>query len=429
MRSAARLMIVFLAVAVVLATTSAWAASPLKVGEMRPYRAETPHPYPLGTDARPAVWTDRILSPGATFIRVQFTGFHLAAGDRVTVASPDGRQVWTYTGRGPRGDGNFLAFAVDGDTAIVTVHGGRRSGYGYRVSGVGHGTVRLNPTPEVVCGTDGREDVACHINDAGFSTAQSPVSRLLYQSGAFLYVCTGWLVDGSNANTLVTNNHCISTQTETNTLQATFNFQFTTCGGGTLAQTSTYAGGTLLKTNNVDRRGSKEGLDYTLLTLQGNPEATWGELVATARTVSAGEQIWFIQHPGGNEKEVGFFEDAAGTTLCRVDDVNQTYGRSAVGSQTAYGCDSEGGSSGSPIVDPASGEVIALHHFGGVGSNPCLNSGTSMSSICADAGTLLNCAGGNGGVCTLLPSGSPCDTNDQCCSGNCKGKPGSRTCK
>ena len=35
--------------------------------------------------------------------------------------------------------------------------------------------------------------------------------------------------------------------------------------------------------------------------------------------------------------------------------------------------------------------------------------------------------GGGGGEC--LPSGSACASNDECCSLNCRGKPGSRTCK
>jgi len=31
--------------------------------------------------------------------------------------------------------------------------------------------------------------------------------------------------------------------------------------------------------------------------------------------------------------------------------------------------------------------------------------------------------------CDLLPSGASCTENSECCSGNCKGRPGSRTCK
>jgi V8-like Glu-specific endopeptidase len=374
--------------------SAAW-AGPLKVGDVRPYRAESPHPYPLGTDARPAVWTETVISPGAEFVRVHFKNLDLAPGDYLTVSSPDGAQAWTYTGRGPHKNGDVWAFAIDGDTAVVQIHGGRGAGHGYAIDAVGHGTVNLSgkhgPAPEVVCGTEGREDVACHIGEAGFDGAQRPVARLLFTSGGSQFLCTGWLASGSNNSTLVTNNHCIANQTETSSLQAKFNFQRTTCGGGTNAATTDYAGGTFLKTNSVNRKGGRGGLDYTLLTLLNNPEGTWGELLPTTKAAAINDLIWFIQHGGGNEKKVGYWEDAAKTVRCAVDLVDQTYSRSAPASQTAYACDSEGGSSGSPIVAAGTNHVIALHHFGGVTNNPCLNSGTEMSSICADAGSLLSC--------------------------------------
>ena len=422
MKSASRFLLL-LALVVLVGTASAWAQVPLKVGEVRGHRAETPHPYPLGTDARPVVWTDTVTSPGAAFIRVHFTGLALAPGDFVSVSSPDGSRTWTYAGRGPHGNGDVWSFSIDRDTAIVQIHGGRGMGHGYLIDAVGHGTVKPNPVPEVVCGTDGREDVACHLPE--IDAAQKPVARLLYVSGPYQYACTGWLVNGANSSTLVTNNHCISSQTETNTLQATFNFQKTTCGGATYNPTSTYAGGTFLKTNSVTYSRKGGGLDYTLLTLQGNPEATWGELTGTTASANVGDLLWFIQHGGGNEKKVGYWEDANQAARCNVDTVNQTYGTAAPNSQTGYACDSEGGSSGSPIVDPATGNVIALHHYGGVVTNPCLNSGTKMSLICTDAGSLLSCIGGG----TCLPAGASCTANSQCCSANCSGKKGAKTCQ
>lgn len=92
-------------------------------------------------------------------------------------------------------------------------------------------------------------------------------------------------------------------------------------------------------------------------------------------------------------KEIGHYEDPAHATRCKVSTIDKTYGQAATGSQTGYACDSEGGSSGSPIVDAVfPNHVIALHHFGGVTTNSCLNSGTQLSRICADAGSLLNCA-------------------------------------
>lgn len=395
MRHPSRLAVVS-AAALLLAwagATAAWAQAPLKVGEVRAYRAETPHPYPLGARERPVVWTDTVISPGAAFIRVHFTGMSLARGDYLTVSSPDRTQVQTYMGQGPRRDGDVWSFSIAGDAAIVEIHAaGRGMGFGYRIDAVGHGTARIDPTPEVVCGSDGREDVACHTRDKVFAAAQSPVARLLFASGGFLFLCTGWLADGANPSTLVTNNHCISRQREVDSLEARFNFQATKCGGSTLAPAMSYAGGLLLKTNDIRAHGSREGLDYTLLTLLGNPELTWGKIVPSSRPVAAGDPIWFIQHPGGRPKEVGFWDDADHTVLCQLDAVDQSLQGVARDSQAFYSCDSEGGSSGSPIVDPATGHAIALHHFGGITTNPCLNGGTEMAPICADAGPLLSCA-------------------------------------
>jgi hypothetical protein len=384
---------VVVAVLALMSGAQGFAQGKLKVGDVRPYRAETPHPYPLGTEARPVVWTDTVISPGAEFVRVHFKNVSLAPGDYLTVSSPDGLQTWTYTGRGPHNDGAIWAFAIDGDTAVVSIHGGRGAGHGYQIDAVGHGTVGLGPkngpTPEVVCGTDGREPIACHPEA---SAAANPTARLLFASGGQMFLCTGELIAGSNASTLITNNHCISTQTETSSLQAKFNYQKTTCTGNTDAATSDYAGGTFLKTNSEKKKGNKGGLDYTLLTLQGNPEGTWGEIQGTTKSVAINDNIWFIQHGGGNQKTIGFYEDASHGSLCHVNTINATYGFAATGSQTGYACDSEGGSSGSAITDPGTGHAIALHHYGGVSSNPCLNSGTAFSRICADAGALLSCA-------------------------------------
>jgi len=364
----------------------------IKVGAVRPYFAGPPSPYPVGSRDRAAVWQDSVVSPGAEFIRVHFTAFHLQDGDYVTVSSVDGAQFWTYTGKGLHGRGDFWSFAVDGDTAMVTLHAGLNPGHGYRIDKVGHGTKKSEPTQEVVCGTDGREDIACHTNVAGINNAQMTVARLQFVQGASLYLCTGWLVAGSNNSTMLTNNHCFSSQSGVDTVQARFNYQRTTCGGSTDATATNYAGGTFLKTNTVNKKGNKGGLDYTLFTLQGNPEATWGEITATTQAAAIGDLIYFIQHPGGRQKEIGYWEDEAQTARCNVDAVNQTYSRSAAGSQTAYGCDSEGGSSGSPIISATTYRAVALHHFGGVSSNPCLNSGTQMSKICTDASSLLSCA-------------------------------------
>lgn len=378
------------ALALLVAAAPVEAQKPVKVGDELPYFASTPKAYPRGAADRPVVWSETVVSPGATFLRVHFSRFNLPDGDYVTVSSPDGTDFWTYTGKGPHATGELWSFMVEGDTAIVSLHAGsaaiqgRRARFGLAIDRIAHGTAPMDgdggPIDKIICGTNGNQNAVCH---PGIN--MNPVARLSYQSGGSSYVCTGWLVAGPNANTMLTNNHCVDNQTEVNTVQARFNYQTTTCTGSTQATYSSYAGGTFLKTH--------VGLDYTILTLQGNPEATWGEYTATSKQPTTGMAINFPQHPGGGLKKIGYWKDSAQTLRCDVATVNATYGGSTSGSQMGYSCDSQGGSSGSPIMDAGTGRIIGLHHFGGVGGSTCLNSATQMRQVCSNAGSsLLTCA-------------------------------------
>lgn len=379
--------VVAVLLAVAIGGSAARAQGRIRVGEEVPYQAGTVA-YPVGGTDRPVSWSETIVSPGATFLRVHFSKLNLPSGDYLTVAAPGGGERWTYTGRGPRGSGELWSFSVDGDTAVVELHSAVRAGrnkrFGVEIDRIARGDVPLGedgfPLDKVICGTDGREDVACHT-----SVDVRPVARLTFQSGGTSFVCTGWLVAGANDSTMMTNNHCVDDQTEVSTVQARFNYQRTTCGGSTTEATlSSFAGGTFLRTS--------VGLDYTLLTLLGNPEATWGEYTATIKSPTVGMTINFIQHPDGGVKRIGWWDDSAHTLRCNVATVNATYGGSPANSQIGYSCDSEGGSSGSPIMDAGTGRIIGLHHFGGVTSNPCLNAATQFNNICHHARTLIACA-------------------------------------
>ncbi|MPY88433.1 MAG: hypothetical protein GEU99_10955 [Luteitalea sp.] len=359
-----------------------------KVGDVVPYASESPHPYPAGAGGDTVVWREVVRAPGATFIRVHFVDLELGSGDALTVSSPDGFQMWTLTGRGPRGSGDAWSFALDGDTAVVRIHGGRSPAFGYRITEVVHGTrspvAPLERQPETVCGSDGRESVACHMSEPDISQAQQPVARLLYQSAGEALVCSGALVRGAVDSLLLTNNHCLPSQAEVDTLQATFGHQLSACRGGHLAAGAVYGGDLLVTTS--------PSLDYSLATLDGSPETVWGELIPTATDAEIGTPFWLIQHPGGGPKEIGYWEDAAQTTRCSVDTTAVTIDTFTPGSQMEYGCDSLGGSSGSPVISAESGHVVGLHHLGALPPpSACLNAATMMRFICEDAGTFLGC--------------------------------------
>jgi len=358
-------------------------------GEVRSFHAESPHPLSHG-------WSEVYSFPSAKFLRLHFQGFDLAEGDKVIVSSVSGTQTWEYTGRGANKNGDFWSFAVDGDAVKVEVQATSGRSSGFRIVDVGYGTVSLGgstASPEIIVDTDGREDVVCHAGDPIVAATQPPVARLLFRDKNRWYLCTGELIRGSNANTLITNAHCIDSQTVVDTLEATFNYQHTTCDGSVMETATSFAGGTFLLSNaeRYNRRKANTGLDYALLTLQGNPEGDFGELVPTTASIAVDTEMNFIQHGGGNPKQIGWWEDLAHSVRCHVETVDQTYGASYPNSQIGYGCDSEGGSSGSAITRASDGKVIGLHHYGGVTAE--LNSGTMMSLICENAGTLLICDG------------------------------------
>jgi len=382
-----------------LTGSQVFAQKAVLAGDTRPYFASTPHPYPVGNESRPVVWSDTIKSDGATFLRIHFVNFDLAPGDFVTIHGPKG-EIHRYEAKGPRGTGEFWSFSTDGDTATVKLHGGKAMGSGYTIDRIGHGTLPSEgagptegPTPEVICGTDGRKHVACYTTPP--KSTWNPIARLLFVNDVdgFQYVCTGSLVTAPNANTLMTNNHCIDTQSETNSLQARFNYQKKNCNGNQFETVSNYNGGTFLITSPI-----VGGLDYTLLTLLGSPEATWGEMTPTTLKPAPGSLMHFPQHPGGFEKKLGRFEDKPQTTRCTVYSIDQTFCTSSptcnptqANTQFNYGCDSQGGSSGSPILTDAANRVWGLHHLGGITS--CSNAATHMNLICNHAGAgNLTCA-------------------------------------
>lgn len=374
--------------------TWALAQAVIEDGYVRAYESPGVRDYPEGNADRSVVHEETLISPGAQFLRVHFDQLNLGPTDYLTLADPKGGHLEILQGRGPHEDGDVWSFAVPGDTVILRLHAGPRANdgtgegpRGYHLDRIVHGTLPLREEepmsklggedpgglfadePHSICGgSTGYENVACHPE----ATSQRSVARLLAVSGSTRSVrCTGWMVRGSNANTLITNNHCFSTSTAVRSIEAQFNFQTNTCGGTAMATSQSFRGNVLLRTVGMP-------LDYTLATLMGNPEATWGEIVPLRRVPRVGELIWLVQHPSGQPKKIGFWENSAHTTRCDVESLS--------GTQLRYSCDTLGGSSGSVVLASGTNTAVGLHHLGG-----CPNAATALSSICANAGTLLTC--------------------------------------
>ena len=213
--------------------------------------------------------------------------------------------------------------------------------YGFEIDQYGYGIAAISI--ETTCGTDDKVDIECVRGTPQYQRARS-VGRMLYQKDLSFFLCAGSLISAENH--FLTNEHCIASQTVTDTLQVRFNYQYTTCGGGSIASYDTYYGDAFLVAD--------FNYDASLLTLSGNPQATYGYLELEPRAMVFNEPVYILQHPFGELKKY-----ADGPVVEPV-----AVGRT-LDSDFGYQVDTEGGSSGSPVLSLNSHKVVGLHHFGG----------------------------------------------------------------
>lgn len=345
---------------------------------------------------------ETIFRPGASFIKIHFSEFKIPDGYRVEVADPSGRQLYTYSNQersgftfdadaGEDGRHSFSSLSIIGEIAIVRLVGSERNAVSklqadkhrlsidYFMEGLPEDVPELyaeeltdpislldpalGDASRSTCGVNERRDVQCWSSSHPVEFERSrPVARLLINGSS---LCTAWRVGSSNH--MFTNEHCVNSQSSLSNTEVWFNYQRSSCGGGSTSGTVIVTGNSLLATNYT--------LDYTLFTVNNfSSIQSFGHFGLDVREANFGERIYIAQHGSGNPKELAIEDDQSPTGLCRIDDVTAT-GR---GSNTdmGYFCDTIGGSSGSPVIAAASNDVLALHHFGG-----CTNQGVKIAQI------------------------------------------------
>ena len=150
------------------------------------------------------------------------------------------------------------------------------------------------------------------------------------------YFCTAFLVSPS---LMLTNNHCIGNHAEMKSAVAEFDYD--------VAEPS-------------ERRRFKElvlhdqGLDYALLRLA--QPSTRAPLTLAPLPLTEHQGLVIVEHPRGARKRFSRVDcHVRGPELPGLGPAKTDFG---------HYCDTEGGSSGSPIQDFSSGKVIGLHHLG-----------------------------------------------------------------
>lgn len=150
------------------------------------------------------------------------------------------------------------------------------------------------------------------------------------------YVCTAFLVAN---DLLLTNNHCIASDTEMRS--ALVDFDYDAPDTGKIARLDE-----LVQTN--------AALDYSVLRLQQpSGRAALKFAAAAARNQ---DKLLIVEHPSGTPKMVSIAD-------CKVIGAAK-FGTAPTRTDFGHGCDTEPGSSGSPVFNFAGGRVVGLHHLG-----------------------------------------------------------------
>lgn len=174
------------------------------------------------------------------------------------------------------------------------------------------------------------------------------------------YFCTAFVV---SATIMLTNHHCINTDAEMKTTVAEFDYDSDD------ARVDARRFAALLAHDKT--------LDYSLLRLA--KPVSRAPLPLKDMAVAEKQGLLIIEHPAGKPKRVSIIDcEVRGAEMTGIGPAKTDFG---------HFCDTEGGSSGSPIQDAVSGAVLGLHHLGFqtvAGADIVVNRGVKVGLILSD---------------------------------------------
>ncbi len=382
---------------------------PAIVGEYVETSFKSPTPYLGATEiGGNIVWETVVHYPNASYIAPFFKSMELTDDDFLVIRSPDKSRSWTYSNNGPRDlgiKGGFWGIHIHGDTAIIELHSKSiDGGKGVVISRFARGFTLAESTTqtESICTADDTQEAKCYQNSQPEMYDKSrAVARLIKNGNAH---CTAWLV--GDEGHLMTNQHCIADQAEANQITIEFMAEGADCA--TNCASALGCPGTIEATAPTFVKASSP-LDYALIiptSTVNNLPTTYGFLQLREAGAVLDEQIYIPQHPAGWGKRIAFEstypDDTTGFGV--VSSLTET-ACSGGANDIGYWLDTQGGSSGSPVLGFGDHKVVALHHCrgsaacasGGGGDDP--NRGVPIQAVITDLGA-------------DLPNGATCDTPD-----------------
>lgn len=317
----------------------------------------------------------------ADFIALHFTAFNLPADDYIVIRDSENasdERTLIYSGRNT--SGAFYSQALYTTSLMIELFSPSRGVHpapstsrcvGFQIKDyhfLAQSAALELSSHEEVCGADDSREASCFKAYPNIAESTNSIIRLLIHKSSGSFFCTGWLV-GCQGH-VITNNHCIGTQEDASNSQFEVKAQATECA--TNCAIPYGCPGTIVATSATLIRTSSE-LDYTLVLLPNNPSVSFGYLKLRPTGAVLNERIYIPQNPAGWGTRVSMKTDNGYGSVESL-----TAGGCAV-DQVAYSLDTQGGSSGSPVIAWSDNSVVALHHCGG-----CPNTAINIYKIVDD---------------------------------------------
>jgi len=321
------------------------------------------------------VWAAALRFEGAGGIRVHVTGLDLPEGADLYFFSLDGQAFGPYSGSGPNGDGDLWSNTIFGPEGVLLLRVAGPAGLAalerisFEIAELGGIAPDFAASIESFCASTAAcvQNASCYTGTPA-DAAKGAVALMQWVSGAFIYTCTGGLLNdtlpSSQIPYFLTANHCLDRARDAASLETYFQFTLP-CGSATCPPQGSPGGiqrlgATLLVTGT--------GGDFTLLQLSQVPPAGsvflgWSN-APIANTQNA--PLYRISHPNWAPQAYSRHHvDTTAPTCQGWPRGERIYSRDDVGA-------TQGGSSGAPVVN-GSGQVVG-QLTGACGTNtgnPC----------------------------------------------------------
>ena len=359
-----------------------------------------------------SVWSGSFRSPGASGVRLHLTDIALPKGAELYVFGRHGHAFGPYIGAHKE----LWTNTVAGDEIVLQLHQPSSPALAsasrlFTVSQLSHLGDRYS------FGFTG-EKAFCPWNDSCILNAecasipsavqavQDAVAYLVFSLPGGSFICSGGLLndtDSSGTPYFLTANHCFDTQSAASSLEAHFQW---TVGCGASCGSQYNPPGSVPRVLGANLLATSANTDFTFLELNSAAPAGSTFLGWTTANVanSSGTQLYRVSHPSGSPQ--AYSEQSVNTSAGTCGSLprgNFIYSDATL-------ADSEGGSSGSPVVN-GSGQVVG-QLFGACGATPsttCDNDDRTVDGAFAVTFSSISqwLEGGGGG-----PGGGDCTGNN-----------------